>query len=76
MDLSLDRSMIHEDKSFQISVGDKMKKKDLDKIVMNFIKVNLFFANLNLFASKVNKENIILQTNAHHNSTAYSSQCI
>lgn len=75
MDLSLDRSMIHEDKSFQISVGDKIKK-DLDKIVMNFLKVNSFFANLNLFASKVNKENIILQTNAHHNSTAYSPQCI
>lgn len=72
MDLSFDRSMIHEDKSFQISVGDKIKK-DLDKIVMNFLKVNSFFANLNLFASKVN---IILQTNAHHNSTAYSPQCI
>lgn len=58
-----------------MSVGDKIKK-DLDKIVMNFLKVNSVFANLYLFASKVNKENIILQTTAHHNSTAYSPQCI
>lgn len=79
--------MIHEDGSIQISVGNKIKTlKDLDKIDLNSLKVNSFFCLLKSFrfcegvdaklTSKENKENIILQTNAHHNCTAYSPQCI
>lgn len=83
--------MIHEDGSIQISVGNKIKTlKDLDKIDLNSLKVNPFFGLLKSFrfcegvdaklTSKENKENIILQTNAHHNycilSTVHQSVAI